>query len=663
MITLTSTLIAAQQCSSATPSLRVAVSDRDVGVPRLRFTRWYTGVEADGPCGVPVPADGSLLRARIDGGTGALYVTRTASPGPSSTYSAWGSSLGNVAVTPRLGCHAAGTRVLLATVRTNNTTIEVRESSDSGATFGASSVVATSVGTVTAISCAVRSDGSAAVVWATGGVVYSSRRTALGVWGTAAAWSLSLASVSAIAMSDASDYAVLVSGATSSGTQGVWSTRLGSGVGAPPGVWLPLTEVAAAASGTNVSYLATGAGEAGASRLVFVEVFAGTGAYSRVHLTHAIDTTSFDDHLWRSPEPTTLVSATGAGFAGGGGHAYLCTPASVWHAPANAPSTDLSTDILEARLHETGRSARLRVQLRNDDARYAIGSAPSALTPGAELTFEPGYITSNGAEHAFGRRYWITAVRRVRAQGASTVEVEAEGAWNTLAEWRAPRQIAWAAGTTSAYGVLREIARQAGVFVLSSSASAESSSVTPAYTVRAGERGDTAFARLLERLPDQAWALGMFVTITEPSASDSATYEYGTTHAIASMRAHDERREAGWARVFGAGRFAEAVDEAAIGSGAGAAIVVDDNLTSTARAVARANTVLRRALLEGDAGELIAMPHVGQEVGDVIEVTDATLGLDATAYRVTSVRLDYVMAGLVPSRGAKATMTLGLGKV
>ena len=50
-----------------------------------------------------------------------------------------------------------------------------------------------------------------------------------------------LASVNAISMCDASDYAVLVSGADSAGTAGVWSTRLGSGVGAPPGVWLPLT--------------------------------------------------------------------------------------------------------------------------------------------------------------------------------------------------------------------------------------------------------------------------------------------------------------------------------------------------------------------------------------------------------------------------------------
>ncbi len=183
--------------------------------------------------------------------------------------------------------------------------------------------------------------------------------------------------------------------------------------------------------------------------------------------------------------------------------------------------------------------------------------------------------------------------------------------------------------------------------------------MTPAYTVRAGDRGDRAFTRLLERLPDDVRAQGTYLVLTEASSDEAATYAYGSAHAIASLRAVDERREAGWARVFGAGLFAEAVDPSAIGSGAGAAIVVDDNLTSTARAIARASALLRRAALEGDAGELVALPQVGQEVGDVIEVTEPTAGLDAACYRVTSVRYDYALAG----RASKAVMTLGLGEV
>ena len=97
-----------------------------------------------------------------------------------------------------------------------------------------------------------------------------------------------------------------------------------------------------------------------------------------------------------------------------------------------------------------------------------------------------------------------------------------------------------------------------------------------------------------------------------------------------------------------------------MGTGAGAAIVVDDNITTTASATARATAVLRRATLDAEAGELVAPPHVGQEIGDVIAVSDATLGLDAARYRVTALRFDYAFAGL---RGSRSTMTLDLGRV
>src|SRR5688572_2991643 len=159
MRSLTSTLLAAQQGASGRPYVRVRLFDRDVGVVRLRWERWYEGVEADGPCGVAVAADGALLRARIDAGTGALSHQRVASPGPGSMYSSW-SSLGTVAVGPRLGLAAAGTRALLATVRTNGTGIEVRESTDSGASFGGSTLLVTAGGTVTAVACTLQADGS-----------------------------------------------------------------------------------------------------------------------------------------------------------------------------------------------------------------------------------------------------------------------------------------------------------------------------------------------------------------------------------------------------------------------------------------------------------------------------------------------------------------------
>ena len=116
MRALTSTLLAAQRAASGTPFVRVQLHDRDVGVVRLRWERWYAGLETAGPSAVATPADGSLLRARIDVATAMLSYQRVASPGPASVYSGW-TALGNVAVAPRIALAAAGTRALLAVGR------------------------------------------------------------------------------------------------------------------------------------------------------------------------------------------------------------------------------------------------------------------------------------------------------------------------------------------------------------------------------------------------------------------------------------------------------------------------------------------------------------------------------------------------------------------
>src|SRR5438552_1875918 len=113
MRALTDTLLAAQQAPSGEPYLRVRLYDRDLGVPRLRWARWYDGAEPAGPCAAALPADGALLRARIDAASATLYASRVASPAAGSMYSTW-TSLGAVAAAPRVGLAAAGTRALLA---------------------------------------------------------------------------------------------------------------------------------------------------------------------------------------------------------------------------------------------------------------------------------------------------------------------------------------------------------------------------------------------------------------------------------------------------------------------------------------------------------------------------------------------------------------------
>lgn len=644
MLSTSSTLIEAARSGSATPYVRIRLSDRDAGVPALHFTRWYGGAEVDGPAGVAVPGDGSLVRARIDPGTTTLYLQRVATPSDASDYSAW-SSLATAEAAPGAGLHAAGTRALVAYY--DGTAVQVRESTDSGATFGGATALVTAGG-VTAVACAIRADGAALAAWAVGGVAYTSSRPAGGSWASPTAWTHSLASVNGLALTDAEDWALLVSGEDGDGAPGCWSTRLGSGIGGPPGVWSALAPVLIASPALDVSYRATGVAPSGAPRALLVESYAGTGAFDRTMLATGLAGGAFEDGEWREPAPFEHTSPWGLASAARGAHAYLASPSGVWHAQLGGSPVDVTAAVVAAQYEASDHIERLRFTL---DASLLDASLLSAApSVGTEVEFAPGYVTDAGLELAAGRILWVTAIERRRHE----VRVTAEGVLGRLARWRSPRQASWAAGDSTVAQVTRRIASACGVRAVTGSASLDATTLTPGFVVRAGESALAATTRLLERVPDAIFGRGLDLRVVERDPDEAATYSYGSTHAVRSLELREGTRTPGWARVLGS----SAVGEAISGSGGGVAVVVDAAVTSGEIASARAEAVLRRATLAEEIGTIEAAPHPGHEPGDVIEVSDATLGLEARAFRVTSVHYDYTRQ----PRGTYV-MRLGLGNV
>ena len=656
MRALTPTLRAAQQSASAEPYLRVRLFDRDAGAIRLRWTRIHDGSAPDGPCALAVAGDGALLRARIDPATGALSRQRVADPTSGEGFAAW-IAVATVALAPRLGLAASGSRALIASVRPGGVSVEVRESADSGASFGAPLKVATAASAVTATAVAIAADGSAALLYASGGTVYAVRRAALGAWSAPAAWSRSLATVSGLAAHFEADCNVVVSGTDATGAAGVWSSVLGTGGATAAGHWLPLSAVASAAAGSDIEYLASGAMRADAPQALLVESYRGAGAYDRVQIAAGIAGSTHGDGEWRDPRPFAHASAYGLGAAASPRDAWLAAPDAVWHAPIAHSEHELTDDVLEAVI-EQREQGRLRLTLRNEDGRYAAAAAPAALAPGGELRIEPGYRTAEGIETSEGPRFWIAAVRRRRSGGVATVEVDAVDALGLLEAWVAPEQLVWEAGERSAAQILAAIARRAGVGVAGQGASAESAALRPAFTVRAGERGATAVRRLLRALPDRLRSGGRLLLLSEPAAGAVAAYAYGAEHAILAHAIEAGRPAAGWARVFGSGVFAEATDEAALAGGAGAVIAVDENLGAQDRVEARAGTLLRQSRLAVDRGELLVRPNVAQEPDDIVAVTDAAAGLDAVPFRVAGLRLRFARG-----KRPRYEQTLILGEV
>jgi hypothetical protein len=72
--------------------------------------------------------------------------------------------------------------------------------------------------------------------------------------------------------------------------------------------------------------------------------------------------------------------------------------------------------------------------------------------------------------------------------------------------------------------------------------------------------------------------------------------------------------------------------------------VDDRNLTTVAQAESRADAVLRREALEAMSGEITVPVNCGQELYDVVEVTDTGAGLTAARRRVLGISLRYSTA-------------------
>ena len=67
----------------------------------------------------------------------------------------------------------------------------------------------------------------------------------------------------------------------------------------------------------------------------------------------------------------------------------------------------------------------------------------------------------------------------------------------------------------------------------------------------------------------------------------------------------------------------------------------DRNLTTVALVESRADAMLRASALEATSGEITVPVNCGQELYDVIEVTDASAGLTAARRRVLASGIRY----------------------
>ncbi|MDP3062960.1 MAG: hypothetical protein Q8O40_07095 [Chloroflexota bacterium] len=661
MRSISASLLAAQRSASATPYLKVEVLDRRPTVARPFFQRLYTGAEPDSHHAATMPGDGSLVRTRLDPSTGNLYVQRIASPGEGSAFGSWtllttGWAGGGVALASR------GAQAMLFYVDPNiGRTIYVRESSDYGATWGAPA---------TAINPSERTVGLAADIAPSGLVVlaYAGEDNNLwlakrsgGVWSTLGAWGYT-AQVSVLrghACVYSSDWCLAVCGQASSGENKAWTITYGDGGALPVGAWSSLREVVQASQGASVEFKRPALCVPDVFRLWFVESYTGAGAYSRPIGSFLAPGSAFADNRWREGVPFDLSSTYGVALAHGSGVLWLCTPSGVWRGPISATPLPLTGDVLSAELNEEPGRGHATLALRNDDGRYnVLGSGTlSALRFGSQVAISPGYRTSAGAEASDGPAFWIEGWEHRRQGGRATFHLRLADGWNILEGWRARRQRTWTAGQASVQAILTDVLAAVGMQLVVLNASSTFTTHAPDFTIHPGEDGATAVRCLLTQTPDVLFFRSGVAYVKYLQASGPVDYAYGTSHAILEARYAAEAGRFNRVQAYGQGVTAEAFRWTSVGELHDRLLQLHDrNLGTQAVAQARANALAAQEARRCVNGEVTAPVNCGQELYDLVEVTDAHAGLSAAKRRVLGLRLRYE-AGASP----RYVHTLSLG--
>ncbi len=596
-----------------------------------------------------MPSDGALLRARLYGGR--LYFQRTGAPGSGSDFAAWTDL--SAASSAGLALSADGMRALLLYTDPDGAGLKARESSDGGATLGPPSPVATSPGAIGWAAAALKANGDALAVFSSGAAVYWTRRTG-GVWGAPALWAHSAASISGLACHYGGDWNIAIAGTAPSGDACVWTTVLGDGFGLPAGNWGPLREVMRASAGSGVSFRAPYLGRPDTYRLTFMEEYAGVSPYTRPYHTYSPASADFGSGLWREPVPFDAATDSGLALASSADGVWLSSPSGVWQATLAVAEEDVSSQLVEAVAEDSPFGGRFRLVLGGDSA--LSGDLPAVLRTGAEARLSPGYVTAAGPEVSDGPAYWIERIERRWGGGEGSVAVEGYDGWGLLEAWRARSQYAWVAGASNVFSILQFLLARAGLDFTGAGAGPAAFDLYPAFTVHPGETGSTAVRRLLTMIPDVIFFRGEFACLKEPGSGEPASYAYGAGHAILAGRYAEGQPPANRVQVFGQGVFAEALDWAGVASSYDRVRqVMDKNLATAAQAAARADAVLRQAAMGGQGGEITVPVNCGQELYDVIEITDPAAGLTGARRRVMGISLRYA-AGRRPVYEQRLTL-------
>jgi hypothetical protein len=664
---LTSTLLAAQKQAAATPYIKVEAKNKIAGVVRYDWSRLYSGSEDDGFHALTMPGDGSLIRARITppADSRKLYRQRVADPGPGSDFSQWTYTGQYDALV--VAAASLGAEVSIFWIKSNR---EVRriKSTNYGASWGSPELIDYSpTNAVYGLAAAYKPGGDLAIFFAHQSTLYV-KKCISGQWQTKAAWDKTTGDLSGVACVYDDDWNLLLTGEDTAGNYKLWSLVYGDGGDVAAGSWSELRELASAPSGGDFEYRQPFLDKPDVHRNFFVEKFSGTEAYNRPFWSHSVLDAKFTDSLWREPVPFNLSSGYGLAMAHYGDYGWLSSPAGVWRAELTAQSLDLTADVIGVRQELGETTGRLTVALSNDDGRYASpGQGDLAILDiGCQLDFSPGYVTAAGSECSSGQSFCLEYFEHASSGGKASLILQALDGWGALDGWRVRHQFRWNKDSDdmSVKEIIAFVLARVGLKLEVKSQSSVITGFYPDFTASPDNDGRTVIQKLLSFVPDVLFIEGNKAYIVNPLSSDSSAYSYGSEHQIWDGR----YRQGAWGlnRVQVEGYDAGSDELILADSFSWDEIdrlydrlrqVEDRNLSTVAEAQQRGQAYLRQAEIEAAGGSILVPVNCGQQLTDVIDVTDSRAGLDSEEKRVLGLVLVYR-----PQRG-EYSQRLWLGAV
>ncbi|MEE9198210.1 MAG: hypothetical protein V3U26_00270, partial [Dehalococcoidia bacterium] len=183
---------------------------------------------------------------------------------------------------------------------------------------------------------------------------------------------------------------------------------------------------------------------------------------------------------------------------------------------------------------------------------------------------------------------------------------------------------------------------------------------SPPFTIHPGETAALAVRRLLAMVPDVIIYSGSACTSINPSAADASVYSYGTDHPALEGGYADAAPDFNRVQVFGDGTFGEDFDWPDMPLIYDRLKQVQDlNLDTDGKVNDRVARELRHRAMDQGRGRLVVPVNAGQELYDVVDITDDAAGLSGEKRRVMGIRTEYSVA----SRRPRYLHTLLLGGV